>query len=136
MIVYKLFRQRKDGTIGPLFINRSLKVPVGQWLVAEDRQTKGFAHRPGWHSGLAPVAAHLTEKDRVWAECEVLGREYTPETEPESFSDQGDMPSLPVCGWYRWKRPANQGGQWIISSALKVRRILSQDEVEALRAAQ
>jgi hypothetical protein len=48
-IAYKLFRVRKDGTLGPLFINRPQRVPVGKALVAEDHPTKGFAFRPGWH---------------------------------------------------------------------------------------
>lgn len=46
---YKLFRVGKDGTIGPLFINRKLVVVPGQWMEAESHPTKGFALRPGWH---------------------------------------------------------------------------------------
>lgn len=29
---YKLFRLRKDGTLGPLFINASLRVPQRGWV--------------------------------------------------------------------------------------------------------
>ena len=35
MIGYKLFRRRKDGTLGPLFINARLCVPVGQTVSAK-----------------------------------------------------------------------------------------------------
>ena len=49
MIAYKLLRIRKDGSIGPLFINQKQRVPIGEWLDAEDHPTSGFAHRPGWH---------------------------------------------------------------------------------------
>lgn len=34
MITYKLFRQRKDGTLGSLFINRKARLPEGVWLQA------------------------------------------------------------------------------------------------------
>lgn len=114
MIVYKLFKQRKDGTLGPLFINARLRVPLGEWLPAEDHPTKGFARRPAWHSGLLPEAPHLSTKGRVWAECEV-----------------------PDDDWEIFKRPSNQGGAWVLSGAIKVNRVLTPEEVESiLRASQ
>jgi hypothetical protein len=70
---FKLLRLRKNGTIGPLFINRKQVIPVGQWLPAEDHPTNGFAHRPGWHVTPKPIAPHLSIKDRVWMEVEILG---------------------------------------------------------------
>jgi len=110
MRVYKLFRQRKDGSLGPLFIGARQRIELGKVLPAEDIPTKGFAHRPGWHSGLAPCAPHLSEKGRVWAEC--------------SIPDSAD--------WYKFKRPGNQGGAWIISTAIQVNRILSTEEVSEI----
>lgn len=59
MIGYKLFRRRANGTLGPLFINRRLVVPVGEWLTAEEHPTNGYAYRPGWHACLTPSATHL-----------------------------------------------------------------------------
>jgi len=109
--VYKLFRLRKDGTLGPLFIDARLRVPVGVELPARDVPTKGFAHRPGWHSGVMPIAPHLSEKGRVWAEC--------------SIPDHAD--------WYEFKRPGNQGGKWIISDCIVVDRILTTKQVERIR---
>jgi len=47
MIAYKLFRQRKDGTLGSLFINKRNIIPVNKWLNAESFPTKGYAVRPG-----------------------------------------------------------------------------------------
>jgi hypothetical protein len=105
---YKLFRLRKDGTLGPLFIGRRQKIRPGEWLEAEDIPTKGYAHRPGWHSGLRPSAPHLTEKGRVWCECEAKDN-------------------------YVFKRPKSQGGEWIISKWLKVNKILSSDELTETR---
>lgn len=110
MIAYKLFRRRRDGSIGPLFINRALRVPLGVWLPAEDHPTPGYAHRPGWHCGTLPVAPHLTERDRVWAECEI-----------------------PDGKFYVFPRPKHQGGEWLIAEALKVNRLLSPDDVMAIR---
>lgn len=95
MKAYKLFRQRKDGSIGPLFIGAKQRVPLNEWLPAEDIPTKGFAHRPGWHAGAEPNAPHLTENGRVWYEVEI-----------EDFET--------------FKRPKNQGGEWLISKWMKV----------------
>lgn len=108
MITYKLFRQRKDGTLGPLFINATLRVPIGTWLPAEDHPTRGYAHRPGWHVGEMPHAPHLSENGRVWCECT-------------------------IGNYYRFKRPTNQGGEWLIADRLRVDRILSNSDVAQIR---
>lgn len=100
MEAWKLFKRRKDGTLGPLFINARQRVPVGEWLEAEDHPTKGFAHRPGWHATLVPEAPHLAMADnRVWCRVEVGGeiREF--------------------------KRPHSQGGTWVLAERLKVLEI-------------
>lgn len=105
---YKLFRKRKDGSLGPLFIGARQRIEHGVWLEAEDIPTKGFAHRPGWHSGIMPQADHLSEKDRVWVEVRI--KDY-----------------------YTFKRPKNQGGEWLISKWLKVVKELTYEEVQTLR---
>jgi hypothetical protein len=108
MKAYKLFRLRKDGTLGPLFINRRQRITLGEWLPAESHPTKGFAVRPGWHCSHLPHAPHLSDKDRVWCEVEV--------TNADSF-----------------ERPWNQGGLWYIAKVMKVLRILSlQERVQIL----
>lgn len=43
MRAFKLFQQHRDGSIGPLFINKKQRVPMGAWLPAEQHPTKGFA---------------------------------------------------------------------------------------------
>jgi len=86
MIGYKLFRLRKDGSLGPLFINRKQKLYVGETYLAEDHKTKGYAHRPGWHLCAEPIAPHLSKKDRVW--CEVYFLDYTEHLRSEK---QGSM---------------------------------------------
>jgi len=96
MIGYKLFRKRKDGTYGPLFINRSLRLERGRVYQAEEHRTKGYAYRPGWHICKAPVAPHLRQTgERVW--CRV------------SFVHRATL-----------QRPDHQGGTWYLGSALRI----------------
>lgn len=98
-IGYKLMRVRKDGTLGPLFINRKQRIPVGEWLQAEAHLTKGFAYRPGWHILDAPVAPHLKKtKDRVWVQVE--------------FQDAEEF-----------TRPISQGGKWYLANRMRVTRV-------------
>ena len=92
---WKLFRIRKDGTLGPLFINRSLVIEPGIWLPAEEHPTKGYAYRPGWHATPQPHAPHLSENGRVWRR--VLLKEVTEHHRPES-----------------------QGGTWYLAEWMKV----------------
>jgi hypothetical protein len=95
MIAYKLFRVRKNGTIAPLFINRTMTIPVGEWLNAECHPTKGFQVRAGWHVMAQPKAPHLTNKGRQWFKVEI-----------ESFAP--------------FTRPSSQGGLWYLAQKMKV----------------
>ena len=99
LTAYKLLRIRKNGTLGPLFINKRQVIAVGEWLDAEDHPTKGFAHRPGWHCAPSPWAPHLGIKERVW--CKVL------------IDDHVDIP-----------RPASQGGRWHLAKRMKVLSVI------------
>ena len=80
-VAYKLLRVRRDGTLGPLFINKRQVIPFGKWLRAEDHPTKGYAHRPGWHAAPRPHAPHLSLRERVW--CKVHIRNFTELLRPE-----------------------------------------------------
>jgi hypothetical protein len=95
LIAYKLFSQKKDGSIGPLFINKKLRLKTNEWYQAEEHKTKGFAFRPGFHVCSAKFAPHLSEKGRVWRRVEIEG--YT-----------------------EIKRPDSQGGMWYLASRMKV----------------
>lgn len=95
MIAYKLLRKRKNGTLGPLFINRKQIIPMGRWLQAESHPTKGYAVRPGWHTTSKPEAPHLSMKDRVWMKVEI-----------EDYKEL--------------RRPSNQGGLWWLANRMKV----------------
>lgn len=56
MIAYKLFRELKDGSISPLFINKKLRLKLNEWLTAESHPTKGFVFR---QDGIAPKSQLL-----------------------------------------------------------------------------
>lgn len=95
MIAYKLFKLRKNGTIGPLFINRRQVIPLGKWIRAECHPTKGFAVRPGWHTTSKKFAPHLKTDGRIWAKVEI-----------KKFEE--------------FNRPKRQGGLWFIAQHMKV----------------
>lgn len=85
----------KDGTISPLFINKTQRIPYNEWLEAENHPTKGFKVRAGWHVTGSPSAPHLSEKNRVWKK--VLIEDYV-----------------------EIKRPESQGGLWYLANKMRV----------------
>ena len=97
MTAYKLLRRRRDGSLGPLFINRRSRTPVGEWMPAEYHPTAGFKPRRGWHCLAKPEAPHLSKKGRVWCEVEI-----------ENYEE--------------YLRPAAQGGLWYLAAYMKVVR--------------
>jgi hypothetical protein len=66
VIGYKLFRVRRDGTLGSLFINRKQILQPGVLYRSKTYPTKGFAVRPGWHVCKEPYAPHLSMEGRRW----------------------------------------------------------------------
>jgi len=102
MIAYKLFRLRKDGSLGPLFINRKQRIPINTWLPAEEHKTIGYQFRPGWHVAIRPFAPHLSTKGRVWMKVEVY-----------------DAVSL--------KRPLAQGGVWMLAKWMRVKGVYNEN---------
>ena len=95
MTAYKLLRRRRDGSLGPLFINCRQRIPFGVALPAEAHRRKGYAFRPGWHCTLAPVAPHLSTKGRVWCRVEVDNYET-------------------------YARPESQGGTWVLAQQMRL----------------
>ena len=90
MKAYKLIKVRKDGSLGPLFIDAAKRLPVGEWLKAEAIKRKGFAFRPGFHCCAKPIAPHLKEKlssgeIRKWFVVEI--DDFRAEPRPESQGD-------------------------------------------------
>lgn len=71
MIAYKLCRQKKNGEITSLFINKTRALPFNKWLPAESYPTNGFKFRPYWHCTMKKSAPHLLMKGRVWVKVEI-----------------------------------------------------------------
>jgi hypothetical protein len=101
MRAYKLLRERKNGTIGPLFINARQVIKIGEWMKAEAHRTKGFAFRPGWHATSKPEAPHLSMEGRAWYEVSILK-------------------------YKKLQRPKAQGGLWYLADRMKVIRRLEE----------
>lgn len=140
---YKLFEQdTRTGKLYPLFIGAKEETPVGTWMVAQNIPTKGFANRPGWHIGSSlPDAPWLKGYSadnprgvfnskrgknfrRVWAEVSYpMDVDYQEELDRRGIKDIKDH--TPENGYYTF-REAN--GTWIIAGALRVDRILSEEE--------
>jgi len=100
MIAYKLLRVRKDGTIGPLFVNRQQVIPIGEWMTAIDGKPKALKNRPGFHCTHSPEAGHIKMK----LSSGEIRRWYKVEIED----------------YYEFPRPKNQGGMWFISKKMKI----------------
>lgn len=148
-IGYKLFEQREDGKIFPLFISKDKETPIKTWVHAENKPTKGYAERPGWHcsmstpdapwlrgyngSELGPYKSRFKNGKRVW--CEVfydMTNDYRDEVlkQPKKcFEDK-----IPEDGFYWFKEGSR--GTWVITSAIMVNRILSDEEVDKILKAQ
>ena len=138
-IGYKLFEQRDDGRLFPLFIGKTQETPMNEWVPAEIiMDHKGFAHRPGWHIGATmPSAPWLMSADgtyksqrgkrfkRVWCEVEyVADIDYTDEVlklPKKCFTDR-----LPDGGFYKVRESGNR--LWIIADRIKVTKVLSEYE--------
>ena len=136
---YKLFEQREDGKLFPLFIGKTKETLVGKWVMAEIvMEHKGFAHRPGWHIGSKlPSAPWLMGMDgtyrsqrgkkfkRVWCEVEyVADVDYTKEVQTlpkKCFTDK-----LPNNGYYEFKESGDR--LWIIADRIRITKILTENE--------
>lgn len=98
-----------------------------------------FALRPGWHAGSLTTMEQIglgpnkdiRDDSFVWAECEVPA---DVDYQQEAMSNpEKDIPThIPEDGYYiKATNPtANDEMQWFIAGALKVNRILSDDEAD------
>lgn len=136
---YKLFEQRDDGKLFPLFVGKNEETVMNEWVMARIiMEHKGFAHRPGWHIGAEmPSAPWLMSADgtyksqrgkrfrRVWCEVEyVADVDYTEEAlrQPKKcFTDR-----LPDGGFYNFRESGNR--LWIIADRIKITKVISEAE--------
>lgn len=92
-----------------------------------------LALRPGFHSTEVPftdwigkkVGGRLVQrKGTIWCECEVDGKQEKP-------SGRYGKRTLP-SDWYFFRTKPSQPFPWIISNRIKINRILSHAEVQAI----
>lgn len=135
---YKLFEMDINGNLYPLFIDNKTIYPIDKWIYAENHPTKGFARRPGIHTGeicSAPwlMAADGTYKSqrgksfkRVWCEVECnTTTDYTNvvvKLPKKCFVDH-----IPENGFYKF-RETGCSRIWIITDRIKIIRILTEEE--------
>ena len=114
-----------------------------------------LAFRPGWHLGDIPKATQfdrknpangvkeLFPKDFVWAECEyAMDVDYQEEAMSYGYTENGKfrhsyagLPRLPEDGYYHYRtNPDPKTVPWVITGAMKVTRILSREDVDAILA--
>lgn len=136
---YKLFEQREDGALFPLFIGKTKETPMNEWVPAEIINYHPlFQHRPGWHLGKTmPSAPWLLGADgtyksqrgkkfkRVWCEVQYAADiDYTDvvmQLPKKCFTDR-----LPDGGYYNFRESGDR--LWIIADRIKVTKILSEEE--------
>lgn len=143
MKCYKLFRLKED-KLYPLYVLANEPTEIGVWLEAKcgELNDKGkvksrlgaLSFRPGWHCSNYPVATHIGEKanpkdkkpsyrpnNQVWAEVEINTNIH--------YEDYKSRKQIPTNGYYRFKTNPNMTGDWIITSDIKVTKILTDEEV-------
>ena len=94
-IAYKLFKVRKDGSLGSLFINPAARLKKGIWLRSKTYPTDGFKVRHGWHCLGKPSAPHLSNRGRKWFKIKI--KQYS-----------------------KLKRPKNHGSMWFLARKMKI----------------
>ena len=140
MITYKLFRV-KNGKLYPLYVEANREMEIGKWLRAESGEKADEKHvksklgplslRPGFHSTHVPFTDWIGKKgadgklyqksDTVWCECEVEGKQL----ECKEKNGYRELQN----GWYFFRTNSRQVDPWIISSRIKINRMLSNAEV-------
>lgn len=120
-----------------------------------------LSYRPGWHLGDVPRASQFDRtnketgekefpKDFVWAECSyTMDVDYQPESDEQGYMRIGKdgkpyrsnkyqhslagLPKLPKDGYYKYRtNPRPDTVPWVITGAIKVDRLLSDDEVNEI----
>ena len=120
-----------------------------------------LSYRPGWHLGDIPRASQFDRtnketgekefpRDFVWAECEyTMDVDYQPESDEQGYMRMGKdgkpyrsdkyqhslagLPKMPKDGYYRYRtNPRPDTVPWVITGAIRVNRLLSDDEVNRI----
>ena len=138
VIGYKLVEKHRDGSYGPLFVNRKMRFPLGEIIEAECGELVDEGHvksalgalarHPGFHLAIYPDSPWIGKKKNgklirrkkhVWLECEILGDQIIVDKR------LNDVPN----GWYLFKTNAKQKEPWYITRYLIPIRELPNEEV-------
>lgn len=127
----------------------------------KSQQSGTLSYRPGWHLGDVPRAKQFDRlnketgeyefpKDFIWAECEyVMERDYQAESDEQGHMRRdkngneyrsekyqhslAGLPYIPENGYYRYRtNPRPDTVPWVITGAMKVNKLLDDDEVNAI----
>jgi hypothetical protein len=133
--------------VGPVAASGKVKSKLGE-----------LAYRPGWHAGDLPIATHIGGKsdptlkapdyrrpDEVWAEVEMPNDVdwQTIANQRAELNKAGKIiprtahitDQIPEGGHYRYKTSPNMQGNWLIGGDMKVNKILTDEEVQAINEA-
>lgn len=135
-----------DAEVGPQTDTGKVKSKLGP-----------LAYRPGWHAGDVPVATHIGERsdpslsapdirpaNHAWAEVEMPDDvDWQAEANKRGTNAQGKLvpvkahitDQIPKGGHYRYKTNPNMTGNWLIGGSMKVKRVLTDKEVERINKA-
>lgn len=117
-----------------------------------DGGSGNLAYRPGWHLGEIPYALQFNRNDEngvrslfpanfVWAEVEYADDiDYQEEAMSYGYNKNGKfqhsyagLPRIPENGSYRYRtNPNPQTDPWVITGAMRVRRLLTPTEVDEI----
>jgi len=154
---YKLFKI-KNGKLYPLYILTGKEVPMNIWINAESGELLDngkvksklgqLCYRPGWHLADIPYAAHIGTRDKygnllmksdtVWCEVEysdsidyqLLANKNGTNKEGRVIPVKSYLKEIPKDGFYRYKTNPMMFEDWIIAGAIKVLRVLSNEEID------
>lgn len=143
-----------DASIGNFAGNSKTGRPQVECGGPDTHTGKGrLALRPGWHMGTLPIANQFNvtnpkngkkeffPSELVWAEVEYsMDKDYQNEAMKEGMTENGNfrhsyagLKSVPEKGFYRYRtNPDPNTEEWIIAGQIKVKRILSNDEVDRI----
>lgn len=155
-------KKNEPDKIFPLFVDADTEIPFGKWIEAKcgERTDNGkvksrlgaLAFRPGYHLNAdMPYVTHIRIKgssgkieylnpNHIWCEVEYSDTiNYQDKANLNGLNKKGIvipknayLTFVPENGFYRYKTNPNMFGEWIIAGAIKVNRIISDEEVKAI----
>src|SRR5574344_1632903 len=160
-VAYKMFTLSKKhkGELFPLYVNTYEPTPFNRWVEAKSGELINakvksklglLAYRPAWHLSDVPIATHIGVKNdkgeieymkptSIWCECEYSDNINYQDKANERGMINGRfdyrkayLDYIPINGFYKYKTNPNMRGEWILAGAIKINRIITDDEVNEI----